>query len=80
VNDGTQTQARAGEGATTKIGNINRNHQTVVRSTGLPGTDHGQRIYMLRCGDCGVEYGANGSDIFQRKCPACQGGAPGLAF
>jgi hypothetical protein len=26
---------------------------------------------------CGLRYGSNGSDFFQRKCPACQGGAPG---
>ena len=33
---------------------------------------------MLRCGHCAHEYGSNGSDNFQRKCPKCQGGRPGL--
>ena len=49
-----------------------------IRATGLPGNDHLQYIYVLRCERCGNEYGSNGSDIFQRKCPSCQGGMPGL--
>jgi hypothetical protein len=49
---------------TTEPGYTNRNGQTVVRPTNLPGTDHGQRVYVLRCGSCLREYGANGSDIF----------------
>ena len=61
-------------------GYSNRNRQTVVRATDLPGNDHLQRIYVLRCGACEREYGANGSDIHLRKCPACQGGAPGLEY
>jgi hypothetical protein len=64
----------------TQAGFRNRNGQTVLRSTGLPGTDHGQSIYQLRCGHCNNEYGANGSDIFHRKCPQCQGGMPGLVI
>ena len=65
---------------TTRPGYVNRNRQTNVRATDLPGNDHLQKIYVLECGDCGLRYGANGSDIFQRKCPECQGGAPGLPF
>lgn len=65
---------------TTEPGYTNRNRQVVVRPTHLPGTDLNQYVYILRCGDCGHEYGANGSDIFQRKCPNCQGGAPGLSL
>lgn len=65
---------------TTAEGFVNRNGQRVVRATGLPGTDHGQRIYVLACSSCDFEYGANGSDIFQRKCPRCQRGAPGLEY
>jgi Zn finger protein HypA/HybF involved in hydrogenase expression len=56
----------------------NRNRQIVVRPTPLASTDHNQYVYVLRCGDCGHEYGANGSDIFQRKCPNCQSSASGL--
>jgi hypothetical protein len=62
---------------TTRIGYVNRNGQEVIRATNLPGNDYLQRIYVLRCG-CGHEYGANGSDIWQRKCPKHQGGKPGL--
>jgi hypothetical protein len=64
----------------TECGYLNRNEQLVIRPTGMPGNDHLQYIYVLRCTrpGCGHEYGANGSDIFQRKCPACEGGAPGL--
>jgi hypothetical protein len=49
---------------TTDPGYVNRNNQEVVRATGLEGTDHLQRVYVLRCGLCLHQYGANGSDIF----------------
>ncbi len=52
----------------------------VVRPTGLPGTDHRQYIYVLQRSRCGHKYGANGSDIHLRRCPKCDGGAPGLPF
>jgi len=65
---------------TTDVGYVNRNGQTVLRATGRPGNDHLQYTYVLRCKACGNEYGANGSDIFQRKCPACQDGQPGLPY
>jgi hypothetical protein len=65
---------------TTAIGYMNRNQQKVIRRAEEPGNDQGQRLYVLRCGTCGHEYGANGSDIFQRKCPHHDGGAPGFAY
>jgi hypothetical protein len=67
---------------TNEIGFRNRNGQETVRATGVPGTDHLQYVYVLQCKRelCGEIYGANGSDIHQRKCPACQGGRPGLPF
>jgi hypothetical protein len=67
-----------GAAGTTVPGYANRNDQRVLRKTDRPGNDHNQRIYILSCGKCGDEYGANGSDIWLRRCPACQGGAPGL--
>ena len=67
-------------GQTCRVGYVNRNNQEVVRMTGFPGNDHLQYVYVLRCRDCGHEYGANGSDIWQRRCPDHQGGAPGLAY
>ena len=59
---------------------VNRNGQKVIRKTDLPGTDHNQKVYVLKCQgkDCGLTYGANGSDIFERKCPNCQGGKKGI--
>lgn len=72
--------ASSSAGRSTQAGYENKNGQVVVRATGLPGSDHGQSIYVLRCRPCGEEYGANGSDIWLRRCPACQGGRPGLAL
>jgi hypothetical protein len=63
---------------TTETGDRNRNRQVVIRPTPLASTDHNHYVYVLRCGTCGYEYGANGSDIHLRRCPNCQGGAPGL--
>lgn len=57
------------EPQTAKPGFINRNGQVVIRNTGKPGTDHGQSVYQLGCSGCGHVYGANGSDIFERRCP-----------
>lgn len=66
-------------------GDINRNDQILIARTDLPGNDHLQYIWVLVCARrdaddalCGHRYGANGSDFFQRKCPKCQDGAPGL--
>jgi hypothetical protein len=65
---------------TTKTGYVNRNGQLVIRDTGLPGTDRGQRVYQMACGKCGHVYGANGTDIHERRCPQCGGGAEGLKY
>lgn len=72
--------SRASESKTTAPGYVNRNNQVVIRRTSLAGNDHNQRIFVMHCGACDAVYGANGSDIHLRKCPACQGGAPGLAY
>lgn len=64
----------------TQIGFRNRNQQTNIRAIGFPGTDHLQRLYVLKCLLCDNRYGANGSDIHQNKCQVCQGGRPGLHF
>lgn len=65
---------------TTDPGYRNRNGQIVVRRTDQRGTDHYQWVYVLRCEECGHVYGVNGSDIHERKCPACQDGRPGLSL
>ena len=63
---------------TTNPGYINSNGQEVLRSTNRAGNDHMQKVYVLRCTKCRRDYGANGSDIHERKCPYCQGGRLGL--
>ncbi|WP_210256051.1 hypothetical protein [Chelativorans sp. Marseille-P2723] len=63
---------------TTEPGHVNRNKQEVIARTDLPGSDHNQVVYLLRCQNCDTRHGANGSDIFQRRCPNCGGGRPGL--
>ena len=65
---------------TTRAGAVNRNDQVVVRRTDIRGTDHMQYVYVLRCTKCELEYGANGTDVWQRKCPRCQGGRAGLEY
>ena len=63
-----------------EIGDVNRNRQKLVAKTTMPGNDHNQYVWVVDCGDCGKRYGANGSDFFQRLCPTCQGGKPGLSI
>jgi hypothetical protein len=65
---------------TTKTGYVNRNGQVTIRNSNLAGNDHLQSTYQMACSHGGNNYGSNGSDIFERKCPKCQGGRPGLAF
>ncbi len=64
------------ESKTTAKGYINRNNQKNLGCTYEKGSDHGQYFYILECQHCRKQYKSNGSDIFQRKCPACQGGRP----
>ena len=62
------------------VGDINRNQQRLTAKTATLGNDHNNYVWHLTCGKCGHEYGANGSDFFQRRCPECQGGRPGLSL
>ena len=40
----------------------------------------GKRFTRLAAQNVGEVYGANGTDIFERKCPKCGSGMPGLPF
>ncbi len=74
-----QNARRTGKSkGTTEIGFVNSKGQEVVRRTEKPGNDHNQRTYEVACQHCGHRYGVNGSDIYDRKCPNCQDGKPGL--
>lgn len=63
---------------TTTPGYVNHHGQVVVLNTYLPGSDHGQHIYEMRCSHRAEVYGVNGTNIYECKCPNCQGGRPGL--
>jgi len=62
----------------TNIGYRNREGQLVIRKTEREGSVLGQRVFILQCTVCDHEYGANGSEIYDRLCPKCQDGPPGL--
>ena len=58
----------------TKTGSVNKNNQRNNGNTGIQGSDYLQEIYAMECLDCEHRYGANGSAIWERKCPECQHG------
>jgi len=62
----------------TSVGYRNSQRQEVLRKTELRGTLPFQRVFGMRCEDCGREYGTNGCDIPSCRCPHCQSGPPGL--
>lgn len=62
----------------TTIGFCNRDGQQVIRKTEREGSAPGQRVFILRCTVCDHEYGADGCDIYDRLCPKCQDGPPGV--
>ena len=68
----------AKDGQTTQTGFTNRNGQRNCGPAGRAGNDYNQQAYNMECGRCQARYACNGSDIFQRKCPVCQGGAQGI--
>lgn len=71
-----------GTAQSTKIGYINSNNQKNHGTRGTKGTDHNAVAYKLEClvPGCGHIYGANGTDVFQRKCPKCQNGKQGIDY
>ena len=60
----------------TETGYINKHNQRNNGCTYTHGTDYNQKFYSMECLSCGHKYRANGTDIWQRKCPQCQGGKP----
>jgi putative restriction endonuclease len=59
-------------------GDVNRNHQQLIRISAQPGTDSNARVWVLKCRLCGNIYGCNSTDAWERKCPNCQKGKSGL--
>ncbi len=60
-------------------GDTNQRGQRLLRMTDSPGSDHNAKIWVMKCGRCGHVYGCNSTDAWERKCPKCQRGKPGLA-
>ncbi len=58
----------------TDVGYINRNDQKVLERQDRSENHRFAKAYLLECLNCERRYRANGCDIFQRKCPDCQGG------
>lgn len=61
-------------------GDNNGKDQLYVRDTGQPGTDNMQYVIVVRCLKCKNEYGTNGTNFFQCKCPYCMDGKSNIAF
>jgi hypothetical protein len=78
--EGEDWNWRSGDGPSVQVGAVNRNGQRCCGHRSVAGTDHGQFAYKVECLLCGHVYGGNGSDMHERLCPACQGGAPGIRF
>ncbi len=68
------------ETGSTRTGTVNKHGQMVMGTRGIAGSEHLQRAFKMFCTHCYLNYGANGSDVWLRKCPRCQGGAPGIAY
>ena len=67
-----------------KPGSLNRHQQLLIAQTAWQGSDERHSIWIVQCMaprdevPCGHMYGIDATEFFQRKCPACQGGPPGL--
>jgi len=78
--EGEDWNWQSGGGPSTQIGFVNRNGQRCCGHRGIAGNDHLQYAYKIECLHCGFVYGGNGTDMFERRCPSCQGGAEGIRF
>lgn len=78
--EGKDWNWQSGEGPSVRIGRVNVHGQRCCGHRGVGGTDNFQYAYKVECTLCGYVYGANGSDMHERLCPICQGGAAGIQF
>ena len=72
-----------GQSNNTKIRSINKHDQMCLGHRGVGSCNHyNQTAYKMRClkPKCGHVYGANGCDVWQRKCPKCDGGERGIPY
>ncbi|MDD2972563.1 MAG: hypothetical protein PHE02_10580 [Lachnospiraceae bacterium] len=68
----TTSMTSGKSGKTLVEGYINRNNQKNCGCTGKEGNHEGQKLYRMKCLNCGFEYEANGCDVWLRKCLKCQ--------
>lgn len=66
------------KGLVKKPGDTNVNHQQLLRLSRASGTDYKARVWVLKCQLCSNIYGSNSTDAWERRCPNCQSGRPGL--
>ena len=88
VNDETRNNRRRSrqrrlnvtEGYSTQGGFENENSQVNLGRTNPPrlGSDFAAYVHVMHCFRCGMNYGSNSTNIWNRACPYCQGGKPGL--
>ena len=52
-------------------------NQECLGTRGVYGNRNDQISYKMRCLKCHNEYGANGCDVWERRCPECQNGSRG---
>ena len=61
--------------STIEVGYINKNNQRNNGRTDKSGIDYGHWFYEMECLECGHKYYANGTNLYEKKCPDCQGGS-----
>ena len=71
---------RSGDSPSVQVGTVNKNDQRCCGHRGVAGTDNLQYAYKVECLRCGYVYGANGTAMFERRCPECQGGGAGIPY
>ena len=66
--------------AWTATGLVNRNGQINLGCPEPPryGSDRFQYVFVMHCPECDRNYGTDGIDMFERRCPYHQGGIAGL--
>lgn len=65
---------------TTDVGYVNKNEQENLGVIPDRSGDSNQKLYHVKCRKCGHEYGVNGCDLHERKCPKHGGGRSGAVL
>lgn len=75
-----QRRLNVAGGYSTRDGFENENSQVNLGRTDPPrlGSDFSAYVHVMHCLRCGRNYGSNSTNIWNRACPYCQGGKPGL--